>query len=96
MNKISNLSIGSDPRTESGFGAALALMMFAFGALSLALVANEAALSYADSADKSIERSQAGLDARACADSADLVRAKDVFAAGDIDIPELHCHVRNH
>lgn len=81
------------PRTR-GFGAALMILMFAFGALALALVTNQAALSYADSAQKAYERVQADLDSAACADSVDLVRAKDVFASGMVDSADLNCHVR--
>ena len=101
MSKTSSLSARSDRLHErviechqqAGFGATLALTMFAFGALALALIADEAAVTYADSVEKELQRSQSGLNATACADSIDLVRSKDVFAAGDIDIPELGCHV---
>lgn len=94
MSITSDSSIRLVRSSELGFGAALMIMLFAFGALSLALVANTAALTYADSVDRAHERAQDFLDQKACADSVDLVKAKDAFASGDIDIPELSCHVR--
>jgi hypothetical protein len=101
MNTISNSYRQSVPHTQDkayghvqmGFGAALMILMFAFGALSLALVANQAALTYADSTQKTFERVQADLDRRACTDSVDLVKTKDAFASGDVDIADLNCHV---
>ncbi|HEX7724462.1 MAG TPA: hypothetical protein VF438_01860 [Candidatus Paceibacterota bacterium] len=93
MNRISNSSLQVALRYRRGFGAALMIIAFAFGAASLAIVANSSAAVYAESVIKSQERMQRKLDAEACAESVELIKAKDPFATGDISIPELSCRV---
>ena len=78
---------------ESGFTATIAVVAVSLGTIALALVAVAAVAQYADSVDREETRIQAGLNQKACDDSAALIRAKDAFAHGTLLIPELDCSV---
>lgn len=76
---------------ESGFGAATAAIILSFGALALSVAAGGAASVYADQVSKNAERVQSALYSRACSDSVQLIKDKDILAHGKVEIPELRC-----
>ena len=84
----------SQPKAERGFGVAAAISMASIGAVAIAFAAGAAATGYESSVSARRDRIQAELDRAACADSIVLVRAKDPFASGDVDLGELGCSVR--
>lgn len=84
---------GYGTHARRGFGASVAVLTLALGTAALVLVVREAVMSYAVAVEKRQERVQKRLDDRACSDAVAFIRAKDVFASGRIEIPDLGCVV---
>lgn len=76
---------------EAGFGATAGVLLLASGALAMSLAALGAALAYADSVYHEELRVQADMNNQACQDSISLIKSKDAFVSGTIDLPEFGC-----
>src|SRR5690348_12219983 len=91
IQKISRCSMRSLACRSRGFGMSAALILMMTGSIALSFVVLGAAISYSESVNKRIERIQAAFNERACNDAISLIRLKNVFASGWIEIPELGC-----
>jgi hypothetical protein len=74
-----------------GFGAFVAVLIMSSGSAAISFAVLNAAVSYADLVYRKELRIQEALNRSACADTLGLVRAKDQFAAGTLDLPEFNC-----
>ncbi len=84
-------SIVRVPTHSSGFGATVAVLLLAFGAMALSLVSIAAAEAYSDSVMTRELRIQSGLNLEACLDVAEIISNKDYFAHDYIGVRELGC-----
>jgi len=78
-------------RFRDGFIALIAVILLATGTLAFSLVTISAAISYSESVNLHELRIQAGLNVKACLDSATLMVAKDYFLNGEVELPEFGC-----
>lgn len=76
---------------DRGFALSVALVILSLGAMALSFSVLGAAMAYAERIDKKSERIQAAMNRRACADAVSLMKAKNVFLAGHIELPEFDC-----
>lgn len=77
--------------TKSGFGAVSGVLLLSSGTLAVSLAVLGSAVSYTDVVFRRELRVQAALDRDACEESAALLKAKDVFATGLIELQEFNC-----
>ena len=80
-------------RNDQGFIALVSILLITSGITALSFSALSAAAAYSDSIFRREERIQHSLDLEACADSAKLIKAKDVFALGTIHLNEFDCDI---
>ncbi len=78
---------------KSGFGAAVALILLSLTSLALALCVLGAAVVLGDMVFHREVRIQQSLYDKACTASAQLLKAKDVFATGTVKFKEFGCVV---
>ena len=78
-------------RNDAGFIAVIAIVIIATGTLAFSLAALSAAASYADSVERRELRIQVQLNLDSCADTLNLMAAKDYFLNGNVSIPEFGC-----
>ena len=78
---------------SGGFGATVAVMLCALGAVSLSLAAASSVAWYEDSVDAYFRRVQSTLDSETCNDMANIIRAKDPFVASPTLVQELGCNI---
>lgn len=78
---------------KKGFGAAIALMLLSLTSLALMLAVLGAAVMAQDIVFRKEVRLQRSLNEKTCADTATLMKAKDVFASGQFYIRDFDCSV---
>ncbi|MDE1975051.1 MAG: hypothetical protein KGI49_00875 [Patescibacteria group bacterium] len=77
---------------QAGFGATVAILASAMGAMAFSIAAFSAAADYSDSVQRGESRIQASLNAVSCLDMAPLVFAKDPFVIGKtVELADLGC-----
>ncbi|MEK7641557.1 MAG: hypothetical protein AAB365_01020 [Patescibacteria group bacterium] len=81
-------------RKLGGFIATTAVILLSTGCLIFALVVSAASMSYADTVARREYRIQKELNRRACADTRELVLAKDYFFVGSTTIAEFDCVIQ--
>jgi hypothetical protein len=97
INRTNRYSTASNRRNrrkaalQGGFAAVTSVLLISFGVLAMSLAALGAAAMYADSVSARESRIQNALNQQACQDSQALIREKDAFVSGTIDMPEFGC-----
>jgi hypothetical protein len=78
-------------RSQSGFIATTVVVLLSIGVLLFIVVTNSAAALYLDAVDREGYRFQKSLNAAACQDTLLLLRAKDYFLEGPVELADLGC-----
>ena len=78
---------------QKGFTALIAIILLSSVALAFSLVTMSAAVLYSDSVYAREVRIQNSLNQQACTDSISLMKSKDYFLKGQVNIPEFNCTV---
>jgi len=92
INRIKRYSTTSKRRNlHDGFAAVTSVLLISFGVLAMSLAALGAAAMYADSVSARESRIQNTLNQHACQDSQELIKEKDAFVSGNVDLPEFGC-----